>query len=162
MNLNLFNLQPARPLTNLLIEYNLHTTITTPTHYDTARNSATLIDPTLTTLTEIHVRRHPITPSLRPPPNPHSIPQPHPTSNQQQTQDTVRKPIQQKQDHKAQCWVFVEAVWPLMHPNRQMGFPSYFGDIWLTSTHSRTRFRIHSLFYTSHHNVVYVICNRYL
>lgn len=54
ININLFNIQPGQPLTDLLIENNLHTTITTPTRHDTRYNTSTLIDPTLTTLTGTH------------------------------------------------------------------------------------------------------------
>jgi hypothetical protein len=48
LNINLFPLRPLQPFTNLLLNNNLHTTITTPTRYDTTHNSATLIDPLLT------------------------------------------------------------------------------------------------------------------
>ena len=62
ININLFNIQQGQPFTNLLIENNLHTTITTPTRYDTRYDTSALIDPTLTTLTGIHIT---VPPSIR-------------------------------------------------------------------------------------------------
>lgn len=64
LNINLLNIQPNQPFTNLLIENNLHTTITTPTRYDNHYNTASLIDPTLTTLTGRHTTAGTLSPPL--------------------------------------------------------------------------------------------------
>ena len=64
ININLFNIQPGQPFTDLLIENNLHTTITTPTRHDTRYNTSTLIDPTLTTLTGTHTTAGTLSPPL--------------------------------------------------------------------------------------------------
>ena len=63
-NINLFKLRPGRALTNLLIENNLYTTITTPTRYNTQYGTSTLIDPTLTTLTRLDITAGTISPPL--------------------------------------------------------------------------------------------------
>jgi hypothetical protein len=63
------NIDLLKPLTQnfltFLLENNLHTTITTPTRYDPVNtNTATLIDHTLTTLTEVNVTAGTISPPL--------------------------------------------------------------------------------------------------
>jgi len=64
ININLYDLTPSSPFTHFLLENNLHTTITTPTRYDPVHNTATLIDPTLTTITETSITAGTISPPL--------------------------------------------------------------------------------------------------
>ena len=64
ININLFSLSPQHPLTQLLLEHNLHTTITTPTRYDPVHNTASLIDTILTTLTDALVTSGTLSPPL--------------------------------------------------------------------------------------------------
>ena len=62
MNLDL--LRQKCSLFNFLLENNLHTTITTPTRYDSRYDTSTLIDVTLTTLTETPVTAGTLSPPL--------------------------------------------------------------------------------------------------
>jgi hypothetical protein len=61
-NINLFKM--TQTYYNFLLENNLHTTITTPTRHDPHHNTATLIDCTLTTLTDAAITAGTISPPI--------------------------------------------------------------------------------------------------